>query len=90
MSSGLAPGPGAGRILAPVRSRGGDRGRPVTGVPAGPEPLRVPARAWYAKDDVFGLCDTLARAERALRRAGEVDEAAQLAAAFDVLESGLT
>lgn len=89
MTGDLAPGLGARCLVAAPRPCGGDRGGGVPGSPVDPTPLRIPDRAFYSKDDVFGLCDALARAERALIRVGERDEAAQLAAAFDVLESGL-
>jgi hypothetical protein len=49
----------------------------------------MPARASYAKEDVFALCDVLARAERVLLGAGEREEAARLSGAFDLLEAGL-
>ncbi len=89
MTGGLAAGPGARRIVA-AASRGGDRGGRVARLPVDAAPLRFPTWVTYAKGDVFCLCDALARAERALDRAGERDEAARLAAAFEVLESGLT
>jgi hypothetical protein len=91
MSRGLAPGPRAGHLVAAARGRGGGRGGGGDGVRlhARPAPLRIPARASYSKDDVFGLCEILARAERALIRSGEPDEAARVATAFEVLESGL-
>lgn len=61
-------------------------GADVTGAPA---PLRLPAGAFYVKDDVFGICDALARAEAALRRLGASDEAAGVARAFELVEAGL-
>ncbi|MGH8987892.1 MAG: hypothetical protein ACRDXC_04735 [Acidimicrobiales bacterium] len=72
--------------MAPARVRSRDR---RSRLPVRPVPLRIPVRASYDKEDVFGLCDALARAERVLIRSGEVDEAGLLAAAFDLLESGL-
>jgi len=88
MTSGLAAGPGAGWLAAGARARGGSRGR-AGRLPSSLAPLRIPPLASYAKEDVFDLCDTLARAERALIRAGEHDEAARAAHAFALLEAGL-
>jgi hypothetical protein len=90
MSGDLASGGGPRGVLAAVGRRGGDRSGGVSRLPDDPAPLRIPAWACYRKDDIFGLCDTLARAERAMMRAGELHGAAELAVAFDVLESGLT
>ncbi len=89
MTGGPAPGVRARRIVAAAGVRRRDRRVGLGRLPDHPVPLRVPAWAVYSKDDVFGLCDVLARAEQALIRAGEGGEAARVAAAFDVLESGL-
>ncbi|MDA8310051.1 MAG: hypothetical protein M0Z46_05470 [Actinomycetota bacterium] len=89
MTGGLASGPGAPHALATAAADGGDGGRRPGRLLVPAAPLRIPARVFYSKHDVFGLCDALARAERALSRAGEPEEAARLAAAFDLLEAGL-
>ena len=94
MSGALAPGPRAGHLVAAARHGGGrgdgrSGGRGVGGLHPRPAPLRIPARATYSKDAVFELCEVLARAERALIRSGEPDEAVRVAAAFEVLEAGL-
>jgi len=88
MNDALAPRHRAGRLLAGAGTGRGDRVRGDARLLV-PVRLRIRARASYAKADVFGLCDTLARAEQALRRAGQLHEAAQVAAAFDLVESGL-
>lgn len=88
MIRGLASGPVAQRLVADARSCGGERSRRTSRMPLPPTRLRIPARAVYEKDDVFCLCDTLARAERTLIRAGEAEEAARVAVAFDLLEAG--
>jgi hypothetical protein len=88
MSGGLVAGPGAWRPVADARAHDGSRWRGGR-LPAALAPLRIPAWVLYAKEDVFDLCDTLARAERALARAGEHDEAACVAEAFALVESGL-
>lgn len=89
MSGAVAPSLGAERGVADART--GDRGgcRRPSRMPVRPARLRIRARAVYSKEDVFGLCDILARAERALRGAGEPEEAALVAAAFDLVEAGL-
>lgn len=89
MTRGLAPGRGPQCSAPDARARGGDGGRIAARLPEAPAPLRFRSRASYAKDDIFGLCDALARAERALIRAGEPAEAARLSGAFDLLEGGL-
>jgi|GEM_PF-5292357 len=89
MSGGVAPGPRAECLVAGTVPRRGDRGGRVGRLPAGVAPLTMPAWAFYAKDDVFDLCDTLARAERALIEAGRREEGAQVARAFELLEAGL-
>ncbi len=90
MTGGLVAGPGARCPVADAGARGGGHGRGRGGrLPASLAPLRIPPWALYAKEDVFDLCDTLARAERALLQAGEHDEAARVAEAFALLESGL-
>ena len=88
MTGGLAAGPGAGWLVVAAGARGSRRGR-AGRVPSSPAPLRIPQLVFYAKQDVFDLCDTLARAERALIRAGEHEEAARAAHAFGLLEAGL-
>ena len=88
MTGGLVAGPGARCPVADARAHGGSRGRGGR-LPASLAPLRIPPWALYAKEDVFDLCDTLARAERALMRAGEHEEAARAAHAFGLLEAGL-
>lgn len=52
-------------------------------------PLRIAPWARYAKDDVFEICGALASAEAALRRLGLREEAARVAGAFELAESGL-
>jgi hypothetical protein len=88
MTGGLVAGPGARRPLADTRAHGRSRGRSGR-VPAELAPLRIPRWVRYAKEDVFDLCDTLARAERVLLEAGKHDEAGRVAQAFILLESGL-
>ena len=90
MTGGLAPGPAALRLVAAARHRRRARDGRFDRLRVQPEQLRIPAWVVYPKDDVFDLCDAVARAERALIRAGEQGEAARLAAAFEVLESGLS
>lgn len=89
MTGGLAPGPDARCLVADAGARGGDCGGRAPRVPLPAVPLRIPARASYAKSDVFDLCDALARAERVLIEAGRREEAVRVAVAFDVLEAGL-
>lgn len=89
MSGGLATDPGAQCLVADARAGGSGRSRRGARMPVPAAPLRIPAWACYAKDEVFDLCDALARAERVLIEAGRVDEAARVAIAFDVLEAGL-
>ena len=89
MTGGLAPGRGARCLVADACARGGDGGLRAARLPVPPTPLRIPARASYSKDDVFCLCDALARAEQVLIRAGEAEEATRVAVAFDLLEAGL-
>lgn len=89
MTGGLAAGPGAGWLMAGTRVHGSSRGR-AGRVLSSLAPLRIPSLVSYAKEDVFDLCDTLARAERALIQAGEHEEAARAAHAFALLEAGLT
>jgi hypothetical protein len=90
MTGGLAPGRRARCLVAAARARRDGRGGRRDGRLRGrPAPLRIPATAFYTKDEVFGLCDALARAERALIVSGAPDEASRVAAAFEVLESGL-
>jgi hypothetical protein len=89
MTGDLAAGARAQCLVADAGAHGGERGRRAVRVSVGVAPLRIPAWVLYSKGDVFGLCDTLARAERVLIGAGETEEAARVAAAFDVLEAGL-
>lgn len=58
---------------------------------SGPVPQPVVLRPWvsYAKDDVVEVCGALALAEVLLRRLGHPEEAARMAAVFDVVEAGL-
>jgi len=51
--------------------------------------LRIAPWARYAKADVFEICGALASAEAALRRLGLGEEAARVADAFELAESGL-
>jgi hypothetical protein len=90
MTGGLAPGPGPQCLLAAAGAGGGERGGRAARLPLVAAPLRFPAWAAYSKVDVFDLCDVLAQAERALIRVGEREEAARVAAAFELLEAGLT
>jgi hypothetical protein len=90
VTDGLAPSPGPQRLVATACPGGGERVRRAGRLPLVPSPLRFPSRAAYTKGDVFGLCDVLARAEQVLIRLGEHEEAARVAAAFDLLEAGLT
>lgn len=55
----------------------------------GPVSLRMTPWARFTKAEVFEICDALASAEAALRRAGLGEEAARLADAFELAESGL-
>ena len=88
MTGGLVAGPDAGWLVVGARAHGRSHGR-AGRVPSSPAPLRIPPLVFYAKEDVFDLCDTLARAERALIRAGEHEEAARAAHALGLLEAGL-
>jgi len=54
-----------------------------------PVPLRIAPWARYAKAEVFEICGALALAEAALQRVGLGEEAARVADAFDLAESGL-
>ncbi len=90
MSRAVAPGPGAEQLVAGSRPGDGGRGRRAARMPGRPARLRIPPWVVYAKDDVFGLCDVLDRAGRVLTAAGQPDEAARVAAAFELLEAGLT
>lgn len=93
MSGGVASGPRARELVATsggrAGARGGDGERHRAGVLGAPAPLHLPAGAFYVKDDVFGICDALARAEAALTRLGARDEAARVAQVFELVEAGL-
>ena len=89
MSRGLVAGPRAHCLVADPCAGGGGSSRRAARMPLPPAPVEFPAWARYSKDDVFGLCDVLARAEQVLIRAGEPHEAAQVAVAFELLEGGL-
>jgi hypothetical protein len=54
-----------------------------------PSPARFAARVDFLKNEVFEICDALARAEVLLARLGLVGEAAYLATVFDVAEGRL-
>ena len=88
MSGGLAASPGSGCFVAGACAHGGSGGC-AGGLPAPLAPLRIPPWVLYEKEGVFDVCDTLARAESALIRAGEHEEAARVADAFTLLEAGL-
>jgi hypothetical protein len=89
MTGGLAAVDGARCVVADAGSpgRGSSRRAARLRVPAAP--LAFPARVFYSKDEVFSLCDALARAEAVMIRAGQPEEAARVAAAFELLEGGL-
>ncbi len=55
-------------------------------------PAPVAIRPWvrYRKDDVFEVCGALALAETLLGRHGHREEAAHMAAVFELVEAGLT
>lgn len=97
------PGPGADALLSgdrggtgrsSDRSSGGDAsgrcgGGDRDGLGAPPVRLRFAARTTYPREAVFSICDLLSRAEATLTRLGASSDAAELAAAFEVLEAGL-
>ena len=64
----------------------------TVGGAGGEPPAPVAIRPWvrYPKDDVFEVCGALALAEALLDRYGHREEAAHMAAVFDVVEAGLT
>ncbi len=54
-----------------------------------PVRLRIGPWARYSKNDVFEICGALASAEMTFRLLGMPDEAARVAGAFELAESGL-
>jgi hypothetical protein len=75
--------------MADAGPSGGCGGRSVARTCVQPAPVELRDRACYGKDDVFSLCDTLARAEDVLIRVGAQEEARRVAEAFELLEAGL-
>jgi hypothetical protein len=82
--AGLQPGDAG---LAGGGARGG-RG-PGPGPAAPGEPVRFAATVTLERARAWELCEVLADAERALRRAGLAGPAGRLGAAFDALEGRL-
>jgi hypothetical protein len=73
----------------------GDRGGPgaadrrVLEHPATAQPTALAERVAYDKEEVFEICESLARAEALLARLGWRSEAARLARSFELAESRL-
>ena len=73
--------------LRPVRPAGGPRRRP--GGPA-TGPVTFGTTVLLTKSEVFGACQALADADRALLRSGGTAEAAALGDLFELLEQRLS